>query len=237
MEPGGLFALYRLHETDQEIHRLRAEAAALDTGAAEGREAARIADAAREASGLAELHREQNLLETEQGQLAAKAEKLETALYDGSLHSQKDRDAAQAELDAVRARSAAIDDRLLAILEEEPAAQKAAGEASRRAAELQSAAAEKLKAARLRHAQIKQAFDPLLARRAELAAKVPERLLKLYEPLRAKTGAGMADVTDQNRCSACGMLVPEKSLDQVRRDEPVQCESCRRILFRREQSA
>jgi predicted nucleic acid-binding Zn-ribbon protein len=237
MEPGGLIALYRLHEVDAELGRLRAEAGSLDTGAAEAQEAKRIVEASAPASALRDLHAEQNRLETEQGTLAQKAGRLEAALLDGSLHSQKDRDAAEAELAQVRARISANDDRLLQILEEEPAAALAAKEESERAAGLEAASAAKMRAAKARHAEIKRTYDPLLARRSEAAAAVPDRLLRIYEPIRAKLGSGMADVTAEKRCGACGMLVPEKSLDMVRRDELVQCESCRRILFRLEQSA
>lgn len=237
MEPGGLFALYRLHEIDAELLRLRAEASALDTGVAEAREAKQIVEASAPASALKALHAEQNRLETEQGTMASKAKRLEAALLDGSLHSQKDREVAEAELAHVRERIGQIDDRLLQILEEEPAAAEAAKEESERAAFLEAQSAAKMQSARARHAEIKKAFDLVLARRAELAAGVPDRLLRAYEPVRAKLGTGMADVTADKRCSACGMLVPEKSLDMVRRDELVQCESCRRILFRLEQSA
>jgi predicted nucleic acid-binding Zn-ribbon protein len=238
MAENGLFALYRLHQVDAELHRLRGEVGRLDTGKAESDEAAAIEESEAGAKArLRAIHQEQAKLETEQGMLAGKIQKLETALLDGSLHSEKDREMAAAEAAAARARSGAIDDRLFELLEESEAAAAAAKEEAAHVEGLRRIAAGKRAAAKTRHVQIKAEFDALLARRDGLAGAVPERLLKAYEPIRAKLGTGMAMVTDGRRCSSCGVPVPEKAYDMVRRDEPVACESCRRILFRLEQSS
>lgn len=238
MPESGLFALYHLHQVDEVIQAMRSQAAALDTGAAELAEAKSLEEAGGgPMEAFHKLKAEQNRLETEQGTLASKAEKLDAALLDGSVHSERDRAAVAAELEAVKQRISRADDRLLELLEELPRVEEEAKSELDRIASLKAAAAAKMREAKSAHADIKAKFDGLLQRRAELAAKVPEKLLRAYEPVRAKKGTGMGMVTDDHRCSMCGSSVPEKVRDAVRRDEVQTCENCGRVLFRLEQHA
>ncbi|MCC6403407.1 MAG: hypothetical protein IT207_05300 [Fimbriimonadaceae bacterium] len=238
MTEGGLFALYRLHQVDEAIQNLRSRAAALDTGSHELDEAKRLEALPEGPASLAHtLRAEQNRLETEQGTHVAKLQKLEAALLDGSVHSEKDRSAVADELASVKARIASEDDRLLELLEEIPIADAASKAHAETIESLKAQAASKLREAKARHSEIKVDFDALVAKRAGLVSAVPDRLLKMYEPIRAKKGVGMGMLTDESRCSMCGSAVPEKVRDAVRRDEVQTCEQCGRILFRLEQHA
>ncbi|MGE0001480.1 MAG: zinc ribbon domain-containing protein [Fimbriimonadaceae bacterium] len=238
MTDGGLFALYHLHQVDEAIQALRAQAAALDTGAAELAEAKRLAEASDgPSSELHALKAEQYRFETEQGTLQGKAQKLDAALLDGTVHSEKDRAAVAAELESVRSRIGNGEDRLLELLEAIPSAEAAAKSEMEQIESLKVTAASKMREAKVHHAEIKTRFEALLATRAGLASNVPDRLLKKYEPIRAKKGVGMGMVTDDHRCSVCASAIAEKVRDAVRRDEVQTCEQCGRILFRLEQHA
>lgn len=89
------------------------------------------------------------------------------------------------------------------------------------------------KVAELRAAQSKFREDAEKARtgRDELAKRVPSRVLKRYETLRAKLGGIAVAVVRDGACSGCNMQVrPQQVVELLRATSWETCPSCHRIL-------
>ena len=73
------------------------------------------------------------------------------------------------------------------------------------------------------------------AERAELAARVPADLLRLYDHIRAVSGGVGAALLRGNRCLGCSMELTAAYRSRVAATPPteiVRCEECERILVR-----
>lgn len=100
--------------------------------------------------------------------------------------------------------------------------------------ELRAAVAERDEKVQVLAAEAKE----LQAKRKSQAAEIPEPLLKLYERLRASSGAGAAELK-QRRCTGCQLEIPVSDLDGYRKapaNEVLRCVECDRILVRTGQS-
>lgn len=82
-----------------------------------------------------------------------------------------------------------------------------------------------------RVAELEEGRSKLLHGREELAAKVPNDVVKRYERLRKGLHNAVIIVTD-GTCSACRMaLPPQLTIELQRADELHQCPHCRRIII------
>ena len=81
--------------------------------------------------------------------------------------------------------------------------------------------------------------DRTRARRAEIAAGVPEPLLGLYERIRVQTGGTGAAALHARRCEGCRIELYGTELSAARNADPhtvIRCENCGRILVRTAES-
>jgi predicted nucleic acid-binding Zn-ribbon protein len=94
-------------------------------------------------------------------------------------------------------------------------------------------AAEK-KAIEAQYGDEKKRLEAALAKRDELAKKIPEGLLELYTRIgRRLPGSVMAEVRD-HQCKGCGMRVLPHVIQLLKNDvdeEVFRCETCGRILY------
>lgn len=229
-----LYSLYKLHKVDSALHSLRQEAAALDTGQEEEKEARRLAKAYEDVGGRAKaLTAEQRDIELQQKSTYEKIAGYNKKLYDGSVVSPKEIENIEKEIAMLKALTDKQDTRLLELLEEAPPVVAEAEGVKAQIDALQATIKQKRAKAVERHAAIKVEFDALKAQRPEAAREVDKDLLAKYEEVRKRTGdVGMADVTEESECSQCGMHVPLKQSEFLDSDRIVQCEGCHRILFK-----
>lgn len=79
----------------------------------------------------------------------------------------------------------------------------------------------------------------LQAEREQLAAKVPDELLALYEKLRAQKGGVGAAALRRKECEGCRLAINTIELARIAKapaDEVIRCEECGRILVRTQES-
>jgi predicted nucleic acid-binding Zn-ribbon protein len=229
-----LYSLYKLHKVDSALHSLRQEAAGLDTGQEEDRELKELAKVYEDVGGRARaLVNEQRDLELQQKSLAEKVAGFNKKLYDGSIVSPKEIENIEKEIKMLKALSDKHDTRLLELFEEAPPVVAEADKVKSQIDELERKKKEKRDKAVQRHNEIKAEFDALRQKRPEVAKEVPKDLREKYEEVRKKSGdVAMADVTDDQACSQCGMHVPRKQSEFLDSDRIVFCEGCHRILFK-----
>lgn len=233
MPDTGLARLFRLHKIDHELHDLKAHAGALDTGQ---EEAARLKEYLAETDEVRtrakQLAADLKDLELEAESLQAKKQKFEKQLFDGSISNSREAENVEKEIAMLKEMIDEAEMRELELMETLPSAQEAARGHEEKIEELQKAILRKRKKAVQEHEAIKAQYGETAKKRPAALQGIPEPLLKQYEALRAKLdGVAMAVVTDAETCGECGMHVPERALELIRRDQVVQCEQCRRILF------
>ncbi len=236
MSGGGLFALYKLHLIDAALYEMKQRAAALDLGKAE---AAKIKELEADPDGVLatarSLSAELKDLELEQKSFDDKLKKLDADLYGGSIVNPREVENIEKEKSHIRERRDNNDARILELWEEVPVAKEKAASIEGQIAALRQTIAKKQTKAKADHEALQSAYRAKAAERPAALKGVPAPLLAAYDKLREKLGVGMAMVTDDHRCEACGMHVPEKAFEHIIEDRVEQCENCRRILFRLQQ--
>lgn len=233
MLDSGLFRLFQLHQVDAALQELKAHASALDVGQEDAKELkAKLEEFEPVRSRARTLRQEQTDLELKQKQLQDKKKASEKKLYDGSMVNSREIAALEKEIAALGEQIDAADLRLLKLMDELPAAQESAKKAELILVKIQKKIQAKKEAAQEEHKRLQAEYAQVAQKRAPALAKVPKTLLEPYEALKARIGPpAMAVVTDQSRCGACGILVPERARELIRQDRMVPCESCRRFLF------
>ena len=236
MSGHGLFALYKLHLVDSALYDIKKHAQALDVGK---EEQAQIKELEADPDGTLTTYRALSVelkdRELEQKSLEDKIKKLDTDLYSGKVVSPREVANIEKDKASIIEQRGKIDSRILELWEILPEAKEVAAHVEGQIATLKDAIAKKQAKAKAEHEKLQVEFKAKAALRPSLVKNVPPQLLAQYDKLREKLGVGMALVTREHRCSVCGMHVPEKAFTYILEDKVIQCENCRRILFRLEQ--
>lgn len=100
--------------------------------------------------------------------------------------------------------------------------------------EAEQAVAKEKKQIEVQYGEQKKALEADLAKREEIAKKIPEDLMELYSRIARKNpGSVMAEVRDE-QCRACGMRVLPHTIQLLKSEtdeEVFRCETCGRILY------
>jgi len=181
---------------------------------------------------LALVQREQRQVEGEIDALGQRLEEERTRLYEGSLTSAREIQAAEAEISSTSRRRSEHEDQLLEVMER-------VEEVERRLAELRDVRAslagriEEATAARdaaaqdliVRIAEVKVRRDPV-------AAAFPAELLARYEQAATRGGGTGVGVLRHNACTACRITFPMSEINGYLTGLPLTtCSQCRRLLI------
>jgi uncharacterized protein len=178
-----------------------------------------------------EIDREQARLEDEMSLLEGKIEKEEGRLFSGSVANPRELGALQAEVGMLKRQKSGLEDELLEVMVQKEGATETV---ARLTSERDGAAAE---ATRLTAGvnELTAELDGHLvthnSNRVEIAASIPDDLLRLYDRLREqKNGVGAAAL-EGGTCQGCHTKLPAKEVERVRGERGLQrCDNCRRIL-------
>jgi predicted nucleic acid-binding Zn-ribbon protein len=178
--------------------------------------------------------REQTKAEQDVDQVRQRAVRDQQRMDSGALGA-KDLEIVQRELASLAKRQSDLEDVVLDVMERREAAQSRAAELAERVTSVETKAAE----AEARKSAALEAIDAegftVAKEREQLAAGVPDDLIKLYDKLRAQQGGVGAARLYQKRCEGCRLELNITELNEVRAAPPTQvvrCENCRRILIR-----
>jgi uncharacterized protein len=179
-----------------------------------------------------EVVREVARLEGESGLLDQKIAREEQRMFSGGVSNPKELSALQAEVESLKRKKTGLEDELLeAMLGREQATSTIDGltkerdEAATEAADLTSVV-EQLTG------EISGEHATHTAARTEIAATIPDDLLKLYEQLRASKGGVGAAALEAGTCLGCHTKLPQRELERMRAEGGLQrCDNCRRILI------
>ncbi len=190
--------------------------------------------------------------ETTRADLAAEQRRLESDVETVRLRADKDQQrmtsagvpakeisGLQHEVASLARRQGVLEDELLELMERQESADSQVNELT---AALADIAAERSRAEAARDevfAELDDAEAKRTVERAELAGRIPDDLLALYDKVRQANGGVGAAMLRQRRCEGCRLELAGSELSTVRTakaDDVLRCENCRRILVRTDES-
>lgn len=233
-----LYHLFKLHEIDEKLLGIKARAENLDVGKRELAGIKKVqADYAEDLTHYEDLKKQIAAEHFKAEQASEKIKKFNAQLYNGSIVSSKEVENLQKEIQMLEDLGMQAELKAEELEKENGSLSKKVSKINAKLEELEVSIQQKRLKAEEDHVQLKTAFKEVGGQRAEREAAVEPDLLKVYDAARKKTGnTGMALVTSESRCGACGVPVPERTRDAIRLGKTQQCESCRRVLFIREES-
>ncbi|MFM9871877.1 MAG: zinc ribbon domain-containing protein [Fimbriimonadaceae bacterium] len=238
MKDEQLYRLFKLHEIDEKLLQIKSKAENLDVGKRELAAIKKInTDYADDISRANEVKKLIAIERVKADQASEKIKKFSGQLYDGSVVSSKEVDNLRKEVEMLEDLGMQAELRIEELeFESGPLSQKIK-KINAKLEELHTAIDSKRIQAELDHKALKIAFKEVGEARAERENQVDSDVRKTYDSARKRTGTtGLSLVTLEGRCSACGLPVAERTQESIRLGKVQQCESCRRVLFFREES-
>jgi predicted nucleic acid-binding Zn-ribbon protein len=170
-------------------------------------------------------------------QVRARADR-DRARLDAGTGPAKELEALQHELATLARRQSELEDAELELMEKREQAQSQLDDVLNRLAQTRETHLQTVQRRDAALAEIDKDTDQRTAARAPLVAELPADLVALYEKVRESTGIGAA-LLRHGRCGGCRLELSGSEKSRVRSapaDEVIQCEECRRILVRTEES-
>jgi predicted nucleic acid-binding Zn-ribbon protein len=208
-----------------EVDRLAREIAALD----DERVRAQVA--------VDDLDRDITRMEKDVEQVRVRAEKDRTRLDVGTGPA-KELEALQHELATLSRRKGELEDAELELMEQREQAQATLDEVVSRLTAVRNQRGETESRRDQTLSELDRDRDWKTESRAPLVADLPADLVQLYERMRESTGMGAAMLRG-GRCEGCRLDLSGSERSRVKAaaaDEVIQCEECRRILVRTNES-
>jgi uncharacterized protein len=208
-----------------DLDRLSREVAALDD------------ERVRAQVGVDDLDRDITRLEKDVDQVRVRADRDRSRL-DAGTGPAKELEALQHELATLLRRKNELEDAELELMEQRESAQSILDGVLTRLAEARTARADTEARRDQILSELDKERDEKSASRAPLVGDLPAELVQLYEKVREMTGMGAA-MLRAGRCEGCRLELSGSERARVRGadpDEVVQCEECRRILVRTNES-
>lgn len=235
VDHGSLVRLLDLQTEDSAIRRLEERRSALP----EAKRLAEVSDTLAELEAdieiatkqAEEINREHARLEGETELAEQKIAREEQRLFSGNVSNPKELGALQAEVAMLKRKKGEKEDELLEVMLQRD---QAAETLARLQSERQVAAAEADELGG-KVTSLTNEIDAGLAKhdatRTEIAATLPEDLLKLYDQLRASKGGVGAAALETGTCQGCHTKLPAKEIEKLKAEGGLQrCDNCRRIL-------
>jgi len=228
-----LLLLYELQQLDSALDALKKQYAALDQAQAEQARHEIAKAVHKEVDGeLKVVQVAIRDVELEQQGLEAKKKEEEAKLYGGKVRAAKELQALQDEVDMLDRRRAALDEKLVVLLDGLETRRARAAETKRELSGATSALRAKVEAFNDLAKSMREQAVELTRQRHAAAAAVPPDLLKRYDKLRSyKNGLGIVAVVDGNTCGGCNMGLPSSVVTRVHEGSAiVLCDNCERLL-------
>lgn len=179
---------------------------------------------------LAELSRQHHDAEWELDDLLSKIAAVEKQLYGGKVTNPKELSNLQHEAGTMKAKSDQMETRALKIIDLVEAAEKSAAAATSELKEMGDEWQRQQQQLAGEIAHLKSSLADLKQKRQQLSNEIESQAVALYEKIRQNKQPPVARV-EQGICRACRISLSASALQRARSGQPVQCDSCGRILF------
>ncbi len=223
--------LYQLQEFDIEIEKAE-QSLALKTGQVGKRD---ILDAIKDKLAAAQKHldelkHQRHDAEWQLDDLLSKIAATEQQLYGGKVTNPKELSGLQHETNTLKARSDEIQDKALGIIELVEAAENDVSAISEEYKTTEEEWHREQKQLTGEIEQLQASLANLKQERGQLAGQIDATVIALYEKIRRQKKQAVAKV-EQGICRACRISISASALQRARSGQPVQCDTCGRILF------
>jgi hypothetical protein len=223
--------LYQLQEldiqTEQEEQALSQKTALLGNREALDSAQNRLVE---ERKRLEDLKHQRHQAEWEVDDLLSKITAAEQQLYGGKITNPKELSSLQHEVNTMKNKSDHLEDKALEIIDLVEAAEKAFAAASSEYQKLEDDWHLQQKQLVDDIERLKTSLADLREKRQQLADQIDASALALYEKIRRQKKLAVAKV-EQGICRACRISLSASALQRARSGQPVQCDTCGRILF------
>jgi len=224
--------LIRLQDIDSEIFRIESEKAQKPTYIQELKDVLQtkktgIEEAENNLKALQVKHKEKEL------ELAGKEEeikKLQTQLY--QLKTNKEYTAMMTEIERHKADNSILEEDIIKLMDEIDSASGKVKEEKEKFEEESKRSNADIKIVEEEIKKLEDDISALKAKRGELVPLIDKNVLSEYDRiLDSKDGLALAKV-ENDSCSGCYMLLPSQVINEIKmRDNIIYCESCRRMLY------
>lgn len=182
---------------------------------------------------LRSLRERQAEAEAELAATEARSAGISQRMYGGTVSASRDLQAMAGEIDHLKERASALEDAVLAVLEELEPLDEQAGQLRSSISALEGERAAVVARLEAAETEVDAEIADLESRRVAAAGVVQEGLLATYERLRTRLGGvGVARLVGTH-CDGCHLTLSAVELDRVRHlaeGEVYTCEQCSRIL-------
>jgi predicted nucleic acid-binding Zn-ribbon protein len=223
--------LYRLQELDIEIEKAEL-ALALKTGQLGKHD---TLDAVKEKlttaqKRLDELKHQRHDAEWQVDDLLSKIAATEQQLYGGKVTNPKELANLQHEINTLKSRNDTFEDKALEIIELVEEAEKSVAAIGSEYQTIEEEWHRQQKQLAGEIEQLQAGLASFKQQRAQLAGQFDASIITLYEKIRQQKKQAVAKV-EQGICRACRISLSASALQRARSGQPVQCDTCGRILF------
>ncbi len=225
--------LWRLAQIDNALTDVRQKAANLDVGGKLASEVKALEAKEAEVGGAYRaLAAESKDLELANAGIAEKLKRIDADLYSGKS-SNREIENLNKEIAAQKRHRDENDDRLMALMELIPPAEETAKKWGRALDQRRKMLAARQTEAKAERAALEARYKELAAQRPEVAKIVPPSTLARYDSIRQKHGGiGMVEVNIKDAtCTGCGTHLPERTIQGLKDDKVMHCETCHRLLY------
>ncbi|MGH9154860.1 MAG: zinc ribbon domain-containing protein [Acidimicrobiales bacterium] len=233
----GLTALLEVQANDTTRDQLRHRRAHLPDRAAlaelDGRRLSHQQRLAATFERQSDAARREARLDEQVGAMDHRVGDIERRMYSGEVSATRDLLAMSDEITAIKGRRSALDDDVLAVMEEGEQLTAELAELAVEGRELDGQRSGLLASIAADEVAIDQELDEVAARRAATVTEVPESVLSTYEALRARLGGTGAARLVGTSCTGCHLTLPAAEVARIKRepaDAVVLCDQCGRIL-------
>jgi predicted nucleic acid-binding Zn-ribbon protein len=228
-----LLLLYDLQQLDSALDALTKQYSALDRGQTERERYEVLKEAydvaARELKVVQAAVKDNEL---EQQGVDAKKKEEETKLYSGKVRAAKELQALQDEVEMLDRRRAALDEKMLILMDGLETRRKVAADAKKELAAAAAALKTKIDDFNTGAETMKAQALELKRQRIAAAAEVSPDLIKRYDRLRQlKNGVAIVTLSDGNTCGGCNMGLPSSVVSRLHEGNAIiLCDNCERII-------
>jgi len=179
---------------------------------------------------LDELRHQHRDAEAEVDDLLSKISAAEEQLYSGKITNPKELSSLQHEVTTMKDRSDQLENKALEIIDQVEAAEQSVTAAAGNYQKLEEEWHRQQKQLADEIEQLKTSLADLKQKRQQLAGQIDPPTMELYERIRQQKQQAVAKV-EQGICRACRISLSASALQRARSGQPVQCDTCGRILF------
>ena len=179
---------------------------------------------------LEELKKQQQAVEWDVDDLAAKLSKVQQDLYGGRINNPKELAGLQHEAEGFKKKSDSLEEKALEIMEQAEAATAELAELDKQLAAAEAKWKQEQKQLAVDIEQLKDSLNGLKQQQKQAAAVVDSETLEGYNRLRRQKGLAVARV-EQGTCRGCRISLSTAELQRAKGSRLVMCSSCGRMLF------